>query len=389
MSRVVVETGCSASRPRAAADCIEIGLFNNMPDAALEATERQFIALIEAAASDTTIRLRLFALPGVPRSARAQRHLSQFYCRPDQLEGGGIDALIVTGTEPRAPALADEPYWPALATLIDWAERNTISTIWSCLAAHAAVHHLDRVPRHRLAEKCFGVLDCVKAADHPLTDGMARSLAVPHSRWNELREDDLVSRGYDVLTRLPQGGVDMFARQRDSLFVFFQGHPEYEAATLLGEYRRDVARFLRRQIETCPSPPRGCFDEATAEALTRWHTRAIAERREAVLADFPVAAAQRGLRNGWRPAALRIYRNWLAVVASRKERRAPAADFADLRPRRSTAPRAAFAIASGPAAPPALGNGWRAHAPFVERRRHSDPSGPFTGAHDRRVPARS
>jgi hypothetical protein len=44
-------------------NCIEIGLVNNMPDAALEATERQFVELIRAATNDIVVRLRLYALP--------------------------------------------------------------------------------------------------------------------------------------------------------------------------------------------------------------------------------------------------------------------------------------------------------------------------------------
>jgi homoserine O-succinyltransferase/O-acetyltransferase len=38
----------------------------------------------------------------------------------------------------------------------------------------------------------------------------------------------------------------MFVKYNRSLFVLLQGHPEYDSATLLREYRRDVGRFLRR-----------------------------------------------------------------------------------------------------------------------------------------------
>jgi homoserine trans-succinylase len=41
----------------------------------------------------------------------------------------------------------------------------------------------------------------------------------------------------------------MVVKQRNSLLVFFQGHLEYEAQTLLLEYRRDVGRYLRRERE--------------------------------------------------------------------------------------------------------------------------------------------
>src|ERR1700724_2895575 len=189
---------------------IEIGLVNNMPDTALKSTEAQFAALLEAAAGDIPVRLRLFTLPLVPP-----------YLGCGDFWDSRLDALIITGTEPRAAALDEEPYWPALAELIEWAEQHTISTVWSCLAAHAAVFHLDGIVRHPLAEKRFGVFDCVKAGDHALTHGLAPHIAVPHSRWNELREEDLAARGYAVLTRSAEAGVDTFVRDGRSLFVFF------------------------------------------------------------------------------------------------------------------------------------------------------------------------
>ena len=72
---------------------------------------------------------------------------------------------------------------------------NTRSTIWSCLAAHAAVLHLDGIERHRLGAKCSGVYDCAKVTDHWLTQGYPSPLKVPHSRLNELRASDLVCPG--------------------------------------------------------------------------------------------------------------------------------------------------------------------------------------------------
>jgi homoserine O-succinyltransferase len=357
---VVIDRGLRLRKGAASpADVIEIGLVNSMPDAALEATERQFTDLVQSAAGDLPVRLRFFSLPEVPRGERGRRHVAASYGGIDEARNARLDALIVTGTEPRAAALSDEPYWPALAALIDWAEHNTVSTIWSCLAAHAAVLHLDGVTRRPLAEKCFGVFACTKIAEHPLTMDLAAEIPVPHSRWNALREDELVARGYAMLTRSPEAGVDTFIRQGKSLFVFLQGHPEYDTTSLLGEYRRDFARFVRRESETCPLPPRGCFDAAVADALMRLRARAIGDRREDMLAELAVVAQGHGLRDVWRPAATRFYRNWLALVAARKAWRVAPAAF-------SAAP-----------------------APFVERRRRNDPSGHFTGARDRRASAHS
>src|SRR2546425_9716767 len=93
------------------ANCLEIGLVNNMPDAALEATERQFRALLDAAADGLVVRLTLYGLPDVPRTEWGRHHVSSFYSGIGDLWDRHHDGLIVTGTEPRAPDLRDEPYW--------------------------------------------------------------------------------------------------------------------------------------------------------------------------------------------------------------------------------------------------------------------------------------
>ena len=176
--------------PRAASmrrDGIDIAIVNNMPDAALEATERQFIGLLARASDRMSVRVKLFALPGVPRSAAAQRYIAGHYADIAELWRGPVDGLIVTGTEPRA-ALAREPYWAAFTALVDWAGENTTSAIWSCLAAHAAVLHLDGIDRYLLADKCFGIFQCERVSDHPLTTASPELWQVPHSRWNDLPE---------------------------------------------------------------------------------------------------------------------------------------------------------------------------------------------------------
>ena len=76
--------------------------------------------------------------------------------------------------------------------------------------------------------------------------------------------------GYRLLTRSAAAGADAFVREEQggSLFVFFQGHPEYETDTLAREYRRDVGRFLRGEREHYPAAPEGYFNDA-ATALVQ------------------------------------------------------------------------------------------------------------------------
>jgi len=296
---------------------LDIGLVNNMPDAALDATERQFRALLSASAGDLDVRLTLYSLPEVPRTDFGRRQVAQ-YASLDDLWGRRHDGLIVTGTEPQASALTDEPYWGSLTRLLEWADRSTYSTILSCLAAHAGILYIDGIARRPLGDKRFGVFECVRVCDHPLTDAAPGTLRMPHSRWNDIPEEALLACGYRVLTRSDEAGVDTFVKQRTSLFVFFQGHPEYDAVTLLLEYRRDVARYLRGERDTYPPTPRGYFDDETERRLAALRQRALQDRREVGLADFPTADAAVRVTNNWRPGGEQVYRNWLGYIAAAK-----------------------------------------------------------------------
>ncbi len=321
---VLVDTSRSgtASELRAA-NCITVGLINNMPDAALDATERQFIDLLRASTDKTVVRLLLFSIPEIPRAATTRQELAERYRDIAELWDSHIDGLIVTGTEPRAKNLRDEPYWNTLSRVVDWARDNTTSTIWSCLAAHAAVLHTDGIERRALAGKLFGVFDCQPAASHPMTSDAAAGLRVPHSRYNDLPEQALAACGYRILTRSADAGVDMFARQDKSFHLFMQGHPEYEASTLLREYRRDVSRYLRRERDDYPALPQGYFDGEAAAIVAAFRERALTDRREHLIASFPMEPLQAGLDSPWRPCAIGIYTKWVEYVRGRKSEQRP------------------------------------------------------------------
>ncbi len=322
-----VPTRWAAKRPVSPAldlgheDCLRVAFINNMPDAALEDTEMQFFELIDAAAGNTAVQVELFSLPNVPRSDHGKEHVGKFYAGTENLWSSQFDGLIMTGTEPRSADLRDEPYWSALGQVLDWAERNTTSTVLSCLAAHAGVLHSDGIRRHPLPDKQFGVFECRKTGDrdHGLTQGTGELVGFPHSRWNEVREDELVSCGYSVLTKSSEAGVDLFVKKkRESLFVHFQGHPEYGAQTLLKEYRRDIKRFLRQERKTYPTMPRGYFDSAATEALNEFQKKALSDCSESMIAVFPESAACEGLTRTWESSAKVVYHNWLQYILSAK-----------------------------------------------------------------------
>jgi homoserine O-succinyltransferase/O-acetyltransferase len=283
---------------------LTIGMVNNMPLPAIQSTERQFRDILTVAArEDIPFQLQWFRLAG----ARPDN-----YGRLEDLLNSDLDGLIVTGAEPRASSLTDESIWRPLTEIADWAAQNTSSVIWSCLAAHAAVLYLDGVQRRPRHEKIFGIFDSVKVAEHPILASTERVWRVPHSRWNDLPECDLRARGYNVLAKSEDAGVDLFTKQSGrSLFVFIQTHPEYDVDTLLREYRRDIARFHTGQQDIYPKVPHNYFDSQIATELEAMRTDALDGRKSGRLSVLEGAE----LPDGWSPIAVQLYRNWLSHMA--------------------------------------------------------------------------
>ncbi len=305
---VVLDT--PASPARGACD-IEIGLLNNLGDAGMESGERQLVELLEQGCGGARVRLKLFSLPSIVRSGETREWMATSYHGLDALLSSRLDGLFVTGAEPRAADLRNEAFWPQLAQVIDWAKTGTRSTIWSCLAAHAAVLHFDGIARRPLPTKCTGVFPVTAAGDHPLLIGSGAAPQVCHSRWNDLDEGELAVAGYTVLTRGAMG-VDCFVRSYGSQFVFLQGHPEYDAGALGRELRRDLARW-QMDPACIPSWPANYF-AVNDEATLRAHVAAGDHK-----AELPEIVAPASISSHF---AVGLIRNWLALLGTSTARAA-------------------------------------------------------------------
>ncbi len=298
---------------------IRIGLVNNMPEGAFKATEHQFLDLLKAGGKEIDVELSLFVLRGTPMAAAHSGRANSRYACTNELAGQRLDGLIVTGTEPLTPSLKDEPYWPSFTQLVEWARENTVSTVWSCLAAHAAVLQMDGIERRRSEAKHFGIFACDRVSDHWLLKGAGDRVSIPHSRWNGVGEGDLVARGYEVVTRTADGEVDTFVKQENGVFVFFQGHPEYETDTLLREYRRDVGRYLSNEANAYPLVPHGYFDRATEASFATLRENAASFNRDQILEGMAAIMKSIRIENTWKSTATLMYGNWLAYLSACKE----------------------------------------------------------------------
>ncbi|WP_436280648.1 homoserine O-acetyltransferase/O-succinyltransferase family protein [Rhizobium leguminosarum] len=289
----------------------EIGLVNNMPDAALAGTELQFRCLLEAAAWPRKIRLKFYFLDSLPRSPEAKQYLMRSgYSDQSYLRSGRLDGLIVTGTQPSEQDLRLEPYWSDLVSVFDWADSQGCPTILSCLAAHAALLYFDGLSRDCQSPKCFGVFKHKVLSKHPLTAGLPRIISVPHSRQNSVRESSVKSLGYQVLIRGYQG-FHCVCKRRGAEFVYLQGHPEYDGTTLLKEYRRDVLRYLAGSIETYPEIPVDYFDTIAVETLRSFSELAQNNRKPEVGRQFPYLEISAAKTKSWQEPAKTFFRNWL------------------------------------------------------------------------------
>jgi homoserine O-succinyltransferase/O-acetyltransferase len=341
-------SGISIGRFAVPNDPVVIGLVNNMPDGALVATERRFAALLipeiaqapVSAAQARAVTLRIFAIPQLPRGDYGRRVVEERYEPIDALWEAKLDGLIVTGMEPRAPDFEDELYWPIFENLVDWADEHTHSTIWSCLAAHAAAYHLDGIRRQAVGGKLSGVFECAVRERHEVLAHCPSRWLVPHSRHYGLPEEVLLARGYRVLTASPVVGPDIFVKKTKALHVFQQGHLEYDGVALALEYRRDVKRYLRGERDSYPEIPCGTFDRETDAALCAFRERATRERSMELIADVPASGLAHAHETPWQRIAQQVYRDWIAYLAERKSATHSDAEFAadtDSRPQLASA----------------------------------------------------
>ena len=295
---------------------LHIGFLNMMPDAALEATERQFISLVGGCNRIAQFFVYPFSLDALARSEDTRAYIDRYYARFENLRETGLDALIITGANVSNPALDEEPFWDPLMEVVDWAREHVASTLYSCLATHATLkrfYGIDRVP---LPRKRWGVYSHrVASPGHPLLRDINTRFDVPHSRHNDISREQLEAAGLAVLVDSEEGGVHMAVSPDGFRAVFFQGHPEYDRVSLLKEYKREVGRWLAGEADQPPPHPEHVFTAEAAAQADR-HVAAAGAARAAgrPVPPFPDEALEASLDDTWGDTAKAIVNNWLGLV---------------------------------------------------------------------------
>lgn len=295
---------------------LHVGLLNMMPDAALRATEQQFLRLIGGAGQIVQVHVHPFTVPGIARGPEAAAYIDEHYETFTDLQRDGLDALVVTGANVSSPDLADEPFWEPLCDVAAWARDHVTSVLCSCLATHALVQHFHGLDRRRMLVKRWGVYEHrVVDAGHPLLHNTNTRFDAPHSRWNTLTPAGLREVGIRVLAETADGGFHLGTSADGFRFVYFQGHPEYDAISLLKEYDRDLRDYLAGNGGGSPPHPVRYLGTTAVGMVNAHLEQALAERaagREPP--PLPQAEIAAHVDNTWVDTARSVFANWLGLV---------------------------------------------------------------------------
>jgi homoserine O-succinyltransferase len=297
------------------------GFVNNMPDGAFDATERQFLHLLDAGSDSEVIDVRRYTMAGVPRGKVVEAKIAEDYAPASAIREEPPDLLIVTGSNPVEEHIEDEPYWADMVDLLTWGSEHVGSMLLSCLSAHAALTIFDGIERGRLASKCTGVFTQQVDLAHPLAARLDPEIVLPHSRKSTVPQDALRQAGYDIVIQSHAVGWSVATRDiGGSHVVLVQAHPEYDPSSLLREYHRDARRFTLHERDEVPCLPFHCVAAKDWGDLEDLHHAITGDQRDpAVLEAYPFAAVGARAPWPWNAVAKTLYANWLSGHTKRSD----------------------------------------------------------------------
>ena len=208
-----------------------------------------------------------------------QKHIAAFYRTFDEVKTTRYDGMIITGAPVENLEFEDVTYWKELCEIMDWTKTNVHSTYHICWGAQAALYYHYGIKKYPLEKKISGIYKHkTLKANSKLFRGFDDEFFMPHSRYTEILEKDILAvPELELLSTSEEAGV-FAVSSADSRQIFVTGHPEYDADTLALEYFRDIDKGLDIEI------PKNYFPENDTEKT-------------------PTVC--------WRAHALLMYSNWL------------------------------------------------------------------------------
>jgi homoserine O-succinyltransferase/O-acetyltransferase len=246
---------------------LQILIFNLMPVKII--TETQILRLLSNTPLQVEITLiytKMHLSKNTPRE-----HLDSFYKTFDDISGHKYDGLIITGAPIEHLEFEEVDYWEEMVSIMNWADHHVTSTLFICWASQAGLYHHYGISKYMMKEKMFGVFrHRIYNMTNPLTRGFDDVFLAPHSRYTEVRREDIKKvKDLEILADSEEAGIYLVA-SRDLKRVFVTGHSEYDPLTLKSEYDRDMARGLEINI------PRNYFrnDDPEQMPIVKWRSHA-------------------------------------------------------------------------------------------------------------------
>ncbi|MCP4290482.1 MAG: homoserine O-succinyltransferase [bacterium] len=293
---------------------MKIALLNMMPDAALKATDRQYSRLLKDPQYETLIR---FTFDGIARNEKTAEYIEKNYVSFQEIKSLNPTALIITGANVSDPCLGNQVFWNPLQEVMSWSETHVQSTLCSCLSSHAVMQFRYNQKRGHLPEKIWGVFDHqVVGRNQWLTNNLPERIPVPQSRFNEVSASQFQAANIQVLVESATAGVHL-AASSDLSLVLMQGHPEYDAVSLLKEYKREVKLFVLGVREDFPPLPRNILSEEGKAVAHEYRDTVLGGKNtQDLVPEFPETILTSQLSHSWALAAQQVFSNWLKFLES-------------------------------------------------------------------------
>ena len=220
---------------------LKVALLNLMPVKIV--TETDFVRLLSN--SPLQVEVDLVKMKTHECKHTSEEHLATFYKNFDDIRKENYDGMIITGAPVEMLDFEDVNYWEELKEIFDWAAKHVTSTLYICWAAQAGLYHFHGINKYPLAQKKFGVFKhTLNNPSISLFRGFDDEFYVPHSRYTEIRREDILKvPALNLLSESPDAGVYL-VMSRGGREIFITGHSEYAPETLNNEYRRDLAKGL-------------------------------------------------------------------------------------------------------------------------------------------------
>jgi homoserine O-succinyltransferase len=231
-----------------------IGLLNLMPAPAMEVTETQWLKWIGSTLLQIEPVFIKFDNDKRENDGASRQKVLKRYTPFSEVAINGLDGLIITGDNleiqqhvgfaSRDPLpFEDIRYYKQLCEIIDWADKNVGSTIYSCLGAHFALNYKYGLNREVSNEKIFGIYEHARTSTiSNFTAGMNDNIKSPHSRWGNIPVSrvDLIEELQVLAVNSSIGWLAIESTNKSQgKDLYLQGHPEYDQYDLHTEYQRD------------------------------------------------------------------------------------------------------------------------------------------------------